>query len=177
MFQAFTNKVVTGIISLSMVLFSSYKGNPAKFENLMLDNSINGIAIEASLSDAFENDFEDVFKSGSSVRVFFELKILEDKNELYSSNFSHMVLFDTQTKLFTLELEEQDLTLTELPYKRMLEQLAHISCDVDEILPSTIMIVLTSYLPKMRLESVDQEYDMMILWNMKRPTIKRQFNI
>ncbi len=101
----------------------------------------------------------------------------EDKTELYSSNFSHMVLFDTQTKLFTLELEEQDLILTELPYKRMLEQLAHISCDVDEILPSTIMIVLTSYLPKMRLESVDQEYDMMILWNMKRPTIKREFNI
>jgi len=177
MFQAFTNKVVTGIISLSMVLFSSYKGNQAKFENLMLDNNVNGVVIEATLTDAFENDFEDVFKSGSSVRVFFELKISQDKTVLYSDLFSHMVLYDPQSNLFTLELEEQDLTLTELTYKRMVDQLAHISCDVSEILPSSITVSITSFLPKMRLESVDQEYDMMILWNMKKPVIKREFNL
>ncbi len=177
MFQAFTNKVVTGIISLSMLIFSSYQGNRAQFSELILNNSISGATIETKLLKAFDNDFEEIFKSGSAINVFFNLEINSDNDNLQKSTFRHEVLYNQQTNKYDLYLEEQDLSLENLSYLNMLENLSYFSYDYTGELPSNFTVKLISHLPKMRLESINQEYDMMILWNMKKPTIKRSFSI
>ena len=83
------DKIFKGIVSLSMVLFSSYQGNEAKFTylNSMLFN--DRIVISSELENAFDNDFTSIFKSGQKIEICFELKIYASKKVFHQEKFCH----------------------------------------------------------------------------------------
>ena len=75
MFQTLADKVISGVISLSMLLLSSYKGNNAEFTDLETVFLNNNVIFRTSLSGAFENDFEDIIKSGAEIDIFFSISL------------------------------------------------------------------------------------------------------
>ncbi|MCD4797045.1 MAG: hypothetical protein K8R49_07760 [Candidatus Cloacimonetes bacterium] len=174
MFQAISSKIINGVISLSMLFLSTYEGNDAAFAAITANFLGNNIYLKTQLINAFENDFEEIFKSGQKIDIFFEIKIKNNSAVIHTNEFKHSVVFDPMSQFFTIELEEQEKSLSMESYQQLLETISNVeySYKGDEL--TEIDITLTSFLKKIHLESINKEYDMMMLWNFKKPKIKQQ---
>ena len=81
MFQSLANKLITGVLSLSMLLLSSYQGNEAEFSELYFSFLGDGVLLRTKLVNAFENDFEEIFKCGKTIDIFFKIELKQGKQE------------------------------------------------------------------------------------------------
>jgi hypothetical protein len=177
MFQALTSKVFSGLVGLSILLLSSYKGNDARFDNFQAFFTGEGVRLELQLVDAFTNDFEDIFKSGKAITVHFDLKVKDDDAIVFLASFAHTVQYDPMSQEYTLTCEDRHMeNIIVTSYNTMVEELSRVEYFLAGDLPRVITLELESSLEKMKLESLDKEYDMMILWKYKRPRLEMQLD-
>ena len=76
-------KTYLNIVSLSVLLFSNYVGNSVSFSPLSMQNVGDNIVCSAHLLNAFENDFEEIFKSGKEIRVWVVFKALNNSKIIH----------------------------------------------------------------------------------------------
>jgi len=174
MFQALADKVITGVISLSMLLLSSYKGNNAKFTDLETVFINNNVIFRTSLVEAFENDFEDIIKSGSEIDIFFSVRLQEGNDVFHQSEFKHTVYYQPMAQVYYVSIDESDELLTYESYEQVIDEISRVEYTYKERIPDNFKITLTSYLKKMKLPNNSKEYDLMMLWNFKKPKLKQK---
>lgn len=172
MFEALAGKVVSGVISLSMMLFSSYEGNQPYFSQMAVSLVENRIFIKTELVNAFDNDFEDIFRSGKQIDIFFNITLKTDSNIISEDDFKHTVIYDPLSDSFTLIIEELDEIIIIDSYRQLLKNIAKIeyTCNIDSA--ENVIIEIESYLSKIKFDSFGKKYDLMILWNLKKPKAK-----
>lgn len=177
MFQALTSKVFSGLVGLSILLLSSYKGNDARFDHFQALFTGEGIQLELQLVDAFTNDFEDIFKSGKAVTINFDLKVKDKNAVVYLASFAHTVQYDPMSQEYTVTCEDRHMSNSIITsYNSMVEELSKVEYMLEGQFPRVITLEMESSLEKMKLESLDKEYDMMILWKYKRPHLEMQLD-
>ncbi|MDO9578795.1 MAG: hypothetical protein Q7J16_13010 [Candidatus Cloacimonadales bacterium] len=173
MFQALSSKIITGVVTLSMLLLSSYEGNNAKFSSMMASYLGSKIYVNAQLVDAFENDFEKIFKSGQRIDIFFNISIY-NKNEIaHEREFRHAVIFDPIKKYYNVFLEEQDVQSVITDYNELLETISHVEYFYNGEKYEGGHVILSAYLKKIKLEHLNKEYDLMMLWKFKKPKMNK----
>jgi len=91
-----------------MLLLSSYEGNNAAFSEIVALVFRNNIMLKTQLVEAFENDFESVFKSGKQIDIFFDVQIESPGNETFTETFVHSILFDPLKQYYSVYLQEKD---------------------------------------------------------------------
>jgi hypothetical protein len=168
-------KIMSGLISISMMLFSSYEGNNASFASLRANLFENNMVVSAKLENAFENDFEEIFKLGIEIDIFFRLKITSQNNQIFHSVFSHKVEYDPLLKRYFVNLEEQDKQAIASTYDELIEMISQFEFDFKETIPQRVTVELSAYLEKLFLPNLEKEYDLMMLWKMKNPVITSNF--
>ena len=175
MFQVLTSKIITGVITLSMLLLSSYEGNNAAFENFTATVLGSNIYIKANLVQAFENDFEELFKSGQRIDVFFKVDIRNSDGPVYQDEFKHSILFNPLKQIYVVFLEDQKTQMTASSLEELIEVISSIDyvCKCEGFKEGNI--TLSSFLKKVRLKSIGREYDMMMLWKFKKPSVKHRY--
>jgi len=171
-------KTYLNIVSLSVLLFSNYVGNSVSFSPLSMQNVGDNIVCSAHLLNAFENDFEEIFKSGKEIRVWFEFKALNNSKIIHFEKFYHAFKWDVKSRVYYVELQEQSFTTT----AKTTEELVYLLSVVE--FPfyrakhrGNISIELTAYLPKIYMDEINKEFDLMLLWNLKKPSVKKEINI
>lgn len=172
MFQVLTEKIMIGVLTLSMALFSDFKGNSPSFHNVFAAYSVGGIYIYAELKDSFENDFEDIFTSGQLIHLSFELKIFADKELILEETFRHAVLYDPLQQEYTIFLEESNQQLNCREFSEAVEFLSKFEYNYKLDSFRSGHIRLSCELPKIRMGATQKEYDLMMLWNFKKPKIR-----
>jgi len=172
MFQSLADKFITGVISLSMLLLSSYEGNKAKFSNIEPDFLQNSLVIRTQLYEAFENDFEDIIKSGTEIDVFFSLSLWEKRQVIHEVQFRHSVSYQPMKQVYQILLEERDKRYLLTSYEQMINEISKIEYLYDGEIPNKFQIKITAYLDKIKLNNNPNEYDLMMLWNFKKPQTK-----
>jgi hypothetical protein len=172
MFKLLANKVITGVISFSMMLLSSYKGNEPDFSILQASVFSDYIVLETHLQNAFENDFEEIFRSGNKIDVFFRIKATQKNEDIVDMHYKHSIQFDTMKQVFTATIEETGLTHKTSSYPELLRIISKFQINLKTSDSSQLKIDIASYLKKMNLKIMGKEYDMMMLWNFKKPKIK-----
>ncbi len=177
MFQTLSNKIITGVITLSMMLLSSYEGNKARFDNVFANFGGNRIFISAELVDAFENDFEEIFRSGELIEIFFQIQIHDQERTIHAEEFRHAVIYDPLEKLYTVYLEEKNLETTAADFLQLIETISQIEYTHKISKYNGGHIILSAYLKKVKLQTVNKEYDLMMLWKFKQPKVKALCNI
>jgi len=171
MFQILAEKVISGLAAFSMLLLSSYQGNEASFSVYNISFLEDKMFIECRLENAFENDFEEIFKSGQDINIFFDIKIDVGGQTIHEEEFKHTIVFDPLEQVFNISLEEQDQLSTTDSYNQLKSIVSKIeySYEVENIKEGTLTI--NAYLPKIRLESLNREFDLMMLWKYNRPEL------
>lgn len=173
MFQALANRVVSGIISLSMMLLSSYTGNNPNFDRFAIEINPHDLVFETKLVNAFDNDFEDFFKSSSMIDVFFTITLTENSDIFYTNTFRHSVRFDPLAREYRIYLEDREKELFTNSYDEMIKEISTIQYPYRDEIPRSFVLTISSHLPTIRFEGIDKEFDLMMLWKFKQPTLKQ----
>ncbi|HNX00087.1 MAG TPA: DUF4390 domain-containing protein [Candidatus Cloacimonadota bacterium] len=166
-------KLLANLVTISVFLFSSFKGNDASFSAMHVQNSGNYLILQTHLENSFENDFQEIFQSGKQVDVWFNLEVKQNRNLLQKQEFRHSVQYDPLSAAYKVYLQEQKTTRVVRDYADMVQLIS----DVEYTLPpkpgwSKIDIHLDSFLKKMPMESTNKEIDLMMLWKLKKPVCK-----
>ena len=80
MFEALGARVLAGVVSLSMLLFSTFQGNDPRFGSISHNKSGSYVYLKAQLQSAFDNDFPSIFASGTSIPVYYNLEVRNGSN-------------------------------------------------------------------------------------------------
>lgn len=177
MFQALSDKVISGLISLSVMLFSSYEGNTARFADLETTFLQNRIIFKTALIDAFENDFEELFRSGQTIRVIFTVEIRENGELTSISDYEHSVLFDPLQQIYIVSLEDKKESLIIEDYLDLKNRISEFEYSQHYPPSGTFQIQISANLPPLILEtSGNREFDTMMLWRFKTPRLRERIS-
>ena len=171
MFQILAEKVISGLAAFSMLLLSSYQGNEASFSNYTTSFLDNRMFLECKLENAFDNDFEEIFKSGQSIDIYFGIKIELNNTIIHEEEFRHSIIFDPLTQVFSIELEDQGLTSSTNSYEELKTIISNIEYSFEDENIQDYTLTLHAYLPKIRLIALNKDFDLMMLWKYNGPEL------
>ncbi len=171
MFQILAEKVISGLAAFSMLLLSSYQGNNASFADYTTSFLDDKMFFECKLENAFENDFEEIFKSGQIIDIFFNVIIDLNGSVIHEEEFRHSIIFDPLTQLFSIELEDQDLTFSTNSYDELKNIISNIEYNFKDENIKECIINMNAYLPKIRLIALNKDFDLMMLWKYNEPKL------
>ncbi len=178
MFEAITGKVFATIVSLSVFLFSSYTGNDPAFGTLNSRAGESYLQLRTSLVSAFENDFPDVFKSGSTIPVNFILTIRNKNGVLVNRNFQNSVRYDPAQAVYEVKTGGMNRKLQTPNYHTMISEISGFECSIPYRSSWGIVSVsLEASLPSVRFEQLQKKVDLMVLWKYQKPKINTQLNL
>ena len=171
MFQILAEKVIGGLAAFSMLLLSSYQGNEASFSAYTTSFLDNRMFLECKLENAFDNDFEEIFKSGQSIDIYFNVKISLKGLIIHEEEFRHSIIFDPLSQVFNIELEDQYLTLSTNSYEELKTIISNIEYSYKDENIQNYTLTLRAYLPKIRLKALNKDFDLMMLWKYNEPKL------
>lgn len=176
--EAITGKVFATIVTLSVFLFSSYTGNDPAFRTLNCRAGEKYLVVRSSLISAFDNDFPDVFKSGSTIPINFQLSIRNKNRSLVSRSFQNSVKYDMANAVYEIRTGGMNRRLQTPSYAAMLAEVSGFECSLPYD-PSwgEVSITLTASLPSVRFEQLQKKVDLMVLWKYQKPKVSASLSL
>jgi hypothetical protein len=172
MFEALTAKVFATVVSLSMFLFSSYSGNDPSFR--ALNSRVGGeyLQLRTSLSGAFDNDFPDVFKSGSVIPVNYMLTIKSGNKKVLEKAFQNRVRYNPGKGTYEVYTAGMNRTIETESYSHMLAEISGFECSIPiKSEWGIVSVQLTASLSTIKFAQLNKPVDLMVLWKFKKPQI------
>jgi hypothetical protein len=171
-------KLLANLVTISVFLFSSFKGNDADFSAMHIQNSGSYLILQTHLVNSFDNDFKEIFQSGKQVDIWFNLEVKQNKEMLHKEVFRHSVQYDPLTSVYKVYLQEQHESRSVKSYSEVQQMIS----TMEYSLPTKpewkkIDIHLESYLKSMRIDSMNKDIDLMMLWKMKKPVCKNSVDL
>lgn len=174
----FAEKLFAGVVSITMMLFSSYEGNHARFSEVLTGYNEEVIMIRTSLVNAFENDFEQIFRSGSPVTVTIELKVSRDNQLIDTKEYRNTVLFDPLNRYFQVEAEASNYHSFTTSFDELITVISEIDIFYETWgIEGTYRFELTAGMDRVHLASLDKEFDLMMLWHYKNPRVTFEYKV
>jgi len=171
-------KVFTGLVSIAMVMFSSYEGNNAEFSKILINHNPGTIRIRTVLMNAFENDFEQIFRSGTPIIINYNIEVEKDDTTITLKTYKNSVVFDPMNRIFQVDAEASN----HYTFVSSLEELVPLLSEVDIFFDygtetGTYRFRLSADMEKVYLTSVDREFNLMLLWNLKTPVATFEYTV
>lgn len=178
MLESLMGKVMAGLLSVSALMFSSYTGNNPVFKPLHCRAGQNYLYVTATLSNAFDNDFADVFKCGKPITLIYKIDIRHNNSPAFSKNYRYTVTFDPMNATWMLTNSENNQRDLFSSYSKLLESISELFCVIPRDRTSrTVEIRAEAWLLPIELTEPDRTVDLMVLWKMKRPKTRTNFNL
>lgn len=178
MFELLGSRILAGVVSLSMLLFSSFKGNEPRLSAISYHNSSSTLYLSGELISAFDNDFDSIFASSATIPVYFKLNIKSGNRSLESRQFRHLVSFNPVTGIYVLRKDGDPQVLRTSSVQSIIKEVSQYSFSVPY--PSSwgeISVSIQAEMPRVRFEELDKEMDLMVLWKHKKPSAKIQIDL
>jgi hypothetical protein len=170
MLEALTGKVFATVVSLSMFLFSSYSGNDPSLRALSSRVGGNYLQVRTSLVGAFDNDFPDVFKSGTVIPVNFTLSLKSGNRTLTERQFQNRVRFDPGKGIYEVYMGGMNRTIETESYAQMLTEISGFECSIPYNPDwGVVSMRLEASLPTVKFTQLKKPVDLMVLWKYQKP--------
>ncbi|MCF7918620.1 MAG: hypothetical protein K9N06_01750 [Candidatus Cloacimonetes bacterium] len=169
MLSGFFEKAVTATISLGMMVFSSYQGNTPLFIDSGATHRGNRITVQATLDNAFNDDFRQILQAGQEVAICFHLE-LRSATTTEIIDFDHIAKFDPLLETWTLTCEERDREYTIESWNEFTRAASDFNYVGNHYLEPPIEVHLEASLPKINLGQNNREFNLMLFWNYHKPS-------
>ncbi|PID28179.1 MAG: hypothetical protein CSB55_05835 [Candidatus Cloacimonadota bacterium] len=173
-------KIVTGLMTVSLLMFGSHQVNDVKMTDPEISFESNKLTTSVYLQDAFANDFEQLFKSGKELKVYYRLELKVNDKPTLNQTFIHSVLFDPMAQMFDVFSEETSSSFTCSDVKDVIGYLSFFNCSKEfpEGFPpgAKLNVKITSFLTEITMTG-DRKYDLMMFWKFKKPEAEAVFYI
>ncbi len=176
--EGIVGKILAGLVSLTTLLFTNFTGNDPQFRSPQLRRSGGYLILNTALENAFDNDFEDVFKCGKEINVWFRINALIGNRRVYHRTFRHCVSYDAMNAIWQIYYSENQTSQTTISYT----QLQNIISTVELSIPletewSVLTLQLEAWLPEVEFIPADGKFNLMVLWKYRRPTSRVSVNL
>ncbi|MDP8231852.1 MAG: hypothetical protein P9L91_04190 [Candidatus Zophobacter franzmannii] len=177
MFAALADKVVKGVMSLSFLIFSAYEGNNAVFREPFVEIQNGFVSCQTELVNAFDNDFDDIFKSGEEIVLDYTAEVSCDGGRKQSYIRTHKAKYFPMQKhyMFTTNSDGN------AQYFDTLDGLIAVFSKYDRLIPlpegKKCTIKIISSLNKLYFSSQQREFDLNLLWKNKLPELDINIDI
>ncbi len=178
MFESIAGKVLAGIVSLSALMFTSYTGNDPVFLPLHSRVGPNYLMLKATLDNAFDNDFSDVFKCGKPIHLWFKVEIKHHNRSVFTHNYRHSVSYDPMNASWKLFRSETNQTEVFTNYKALITSISELECSIPLRERWKIVDVsIEANLPEIEMTQSNRTVDLMVLWKFQVPRIRANLNL
>lgn len=178
MFESIGNYIVKGVITFGLLLLSSYEGNDATFRSLQIEYLDSSIGIEVFLDSAFENDFEEIFKTGKSIDIWFNASVKSQGVTLEEERFSHNVTYNPLLDSYLLKKGSTNKTVICETFDCLIENLSHVTWKFRRLRSvSDYDFSISAHLDKIYFKQEDKDFNLMLLWKNKTPRLKETIRI
>lgn len=154
-----------------MLLLSSYQGNEARFENFHTSVIQDKVFLEYKLVKAFENDFEEIFKSGQNIEIMFKITFDLNNTVIFEDVFIHSVVFDPLKQVFYVMIEDKELNITTDSYEELKAIISEVQYSFEDELIYDCEVTIMAYLSKIQMVSAKKDFDLMLLWKYNKPKL------
>lgn len=178
MLESLAGKVLAGLVSFTTLFLSSYTGNEPSFKPIQSRKGGNYLQVSAMLQNAFENDFDNVFKCGKPIHIMFKAEIRQANNVVWTKNYRHSVSYNPMNAVWMVYLSETNQNLQFASYQDLIKQISALECSIPIAQNwHTVELRLESWLTKVTLAQDKREIDLMMLWKFKRPVNRSTLNL
>lgn len=178
MFESLGNYILKGVITFTLLVLSSYEGNDASFEAFQINYLDGAIAIEVQLESAFENDFEEIFKTGKSIDIWFNASVSSKGIVLEEEDFSHKVTYNPLLDSYLLKKgSTKDLVVCE-NFQCLVAELSKVQWHFRRLRSvSDYDFTIYAHLDKIYFEQMDKDFNLMLLWKNKTPRLSERIKV
>ena len=178
MFEAISGKIMASVVSLSMLLFSSFKGNNPSFGNTSINNTGTYLHISTTLVSAFENDFPSIFSSGATIPVHYYLVIKSGNTTVVNRKYTQSVTFYPGKGIYEITRNGIANKIKTTSSAQVAAELSAMECSIPiKVDWGNVTLHWAAELPSVHFEQLDKTVDLMVLWKYKRPETKLQLNL
>ena len=178
MFESLGSYILKGVITFGLLVLSSYEGNDANFRSLQVSNLDGAIGIELFLENAFENDFEEIFKTGKSIDIWFHASVSSKGVVLEEEDFSHNVTYNPLLDSYLLKKSLTNESIVCEDYQYLMLELSKVKWHFRRLRSvSDYDFSISSHLDKIYFEQMDKEFNLMLLWKNKTPRLKERIKV
>ena len=177
MFAALGSKIVTGLMSLSMFLFSSYTGNDPSFRPLSAFVNNNYMQLSTALDYGFDNDFPDVFKSGTPITMYYKVEVRNAGALVYQITHTNRVTFEPMRNSYVIRQSGSGERIETSSFEAVKDAISQISCSIPVQRDwRSVNVSVQAWLPTVEFTQIDREVDLMVLWRFRKPSVKGVFS-
>lgn len=178
MFESLGNYFLKGVITFTLLVLSSYEGNDANFNAFRINYLDGAIGIELKLDSAFENDFEEIFKTGKSLDIWFNTSVSSQGIVLEKEEFSHNVTYNPLLDSYLLLKSSTNESIVCENYQALVKELSKVKWHFRRLKSvSNYDFAISARLDKVYFEQMDKEFNLMLLWKNKRPIFKERIKL
>lgn len=178
MFEAISGKFLAGVVSISMLLFSSFKGNTPSFGNTTYNNTGTYLHLKTSLVSAFDNDFPSIFSSGATIPVHYYLTIKSGNTTVVNRKYTQNVTYDPGKGIYEITRNGIANKIRTQSPSQVAAELSALECSVPiKTEWGNVTLRWEAVLPKVHFDQLDKTVDLMVLWKYKKPEAKLQLNL
>ena len=178
MFESLGSYILKGVITFGLLVLSSYEGNDAVFRSLQVNYLEGAVGIELFLDSAFENDFEEIFKTGKSVDIWFHTSVSSQGVVLEEEEFSHNVTYNPLLDSYLLKKGSTNEAVVCEDYQCLVKDLSNVEWHFRRLRSvSDYDFSIYAHLDKIYFEQMDKEFNLMLLWKNKTPRLKERIKI
>lgn len=178
MFEALGAKILTTVASVSMFLFSSYTGNDPALRPITARVGDNYIQVETRLENAFVNDFDDIFMSGTAIPVVYKLKIRSGSRTHSEKQFVNRVRYDHAKGLYMVSLEGMNRNLQLSSPAQLVSEISALHCSLPyDRKWGKVTLSVEASLSAVRFQQVKGPVDLMVLWKYRKPKASKNLDL
>ncbi len=182
-FDIIANKIISGIIAVGSLFYSTITGvNPA-FTEIKLHPSVQSLFVSAQLNDCFSSDFDEILTSGQIVTIKFELGVyrinkqkLNPYKKVLECKFHHDFKYHLIDKYFSVthsETNNEKLFSSVEDAKEYLSFIPRVfAVNLKDIQSNKrYFIKLKASMKSISLPAINEEIITMLYWNSIHPEI------
>lgn len=177
LFTTLSRTVITTVIAIGSLFYSTISGVNAKFEPLELRTKGNQLVLSAALENWSFDDLDQILLSGQEIKILFRIQVLELENStpVVDSAFFHSLQYSLLDGVFDVYRSEEQGNLGGLSLSRAKTALARIedypAVALHQLDPQkNYYIQVSAGLDRIHLPGQDEDLNLMFYWNSIKPS-------
>lgn len=178
-FAAFSKKVISAIIAIGSMFYSTIDGVTPNMIIPELQYKNNYVLVSTMIENCYTEELVQIFYSGNVIPMHFAVELYQEgeKNPDSTYTFYHSLQYSPIGNDFTIYYSERDITISSLNidqakalYPLVTNYRVTSSNDIDDNI--NYYLKITAWLGKIHLEGMEKELNLLFYWNSIKPNSK-----
>jgi hypothetical protein len=178
-FAAFSKKVISTIIAVGSMFYSTIDGVTPDMSALELHYKNDYILVSTMLENCYTSEFDQIFYSGNVITIYFTVDLYQDggKDPDSTNTFFHALQYSPLGDDFTIYFSERNETISSLSLdlvKALLPRVTDYRVTSSDNIYDKVnyYLEITAWLDKIRFEGMEEELNLLYYWNSIKPNNK-----